>query len=74
VTEIINFLKRQIYRVDSKNITNGNWNAIRQTKPFDVAFLKGENLLYPNGKGIVHRSPPIEESEEKRILLRIDER
>jgi len=49
-----------------------NWNSIREMKPFDVGFLKGENLKSPSGKGIVHRSPPIENSTKKRFLLRID--
>ena len=49
-----------------------NWKAIRQMKPFEVGFLKGENLRYPNGKGIVYRSPPIEATGKKRFLLRID--
>lgn len=49
-----------------------NWDSIRQMNAFEVGFLKGENLKSPTGKGIVHRSPPIEDSGKKRFLLRID--
>lgn len=43
---------------------------IQQTKTGDVLILKG--ALYPGAKAAIHRSPSIEESNEKRLLLRID--
>jgi hypothetical protein len=64
-------VKRSALGSENKNIVK-NWKAIRQMKPFDVGFLKGENLRSPTGKGIVHRSPPIEATGKKRFLLRID--
>lgn len=46
---------------------------IRQMNVFEVAILKGEipgaKLL---SKGIVHRSPQIEHTDKKRIILRVD--
>lgn len=49
-----------------------DFNRVQSLEPFDVAILKGEVRAYPNRKGIVHRSPPIERMGEKRLLLRID--
>ncbi len=47
-------------------------NEIKQLNTTDVAILKG--ALYPNSKagGIVHRSPTIENLNQKRIVLRVD--
>jgi len=45
-------------------------NRIQQAKTGAVVILKG--ALYPEGNPIVHRSPTIEESGDKRLLLRID--
>lgn len=64
-------VKRISLGTENKKIVK-NWNAIRQMKAFEVGFLKGENLKFPSGKGIVHRSPPIEDTGKKRFLLRID--
>ena len=36
----------------------------------DIVILKG--ALYPESKAIIHRSPTIEETGKKRLLLRID--
>ena len=46
---------------------------VQQMDPFEVGILKGElpNSNRP-GKGIVHKSPAINHSGEKRIILRID--
>lgn len=46
--------------------------AIQQASAGDILLLKG--ALYPvaNTSAIVHRSPTIEESGERRLLLRID--
>jgi hypothetical protein len=49
-----------------------DWGYINKLNPFDVAILKGEIPNRRTGKGIVHRSPPIEERGERRLLLRID--
>lgn len=43
---------------------------IQQVGAGDVIILKGG--LYPDANPILHRSPTIEESGEKRLLLRID--
>ena len=45
---------------------------IERLEPFDVAILKGELPTLRTGNGIVHRSPPIEEKNEKRLILRLD--
>lgn len=45
-------------------------SLLRQAKPGDVVILKG--ALYPDADPILHRSPSIEESNQKRLLLRID--
>jgi len=45
------------------------WEA-QQVKTGDVVILKG--ALFEDSNPILHRSPPIEESHDKRLLLRID--
>ncbi len=47
-------------------------NAINQLETFWIALLKGE--AYPDnlGNGIIHRSPPMGEKKNKRILLKLD--
>ena len=45
-------------------------NLIQQTQAGDVLILKG--VIYPGAQAIIHRSPSIEESSGKRLLLRID--
>lgn len=45
-------------------------NLVQQVNTGDVAILKG--ALYPDASAILHRSPTIEETGEKRLLLRID--
>lgn len=47
-----------------------NPKLIQQANAGDVVILKG--ALYPNADAAIHRSPSIEESGEKRLLLRID--
>lgn len=52
-----------------------NWEAnfptsIQQAETGDIVILKG--AIYPNGKAIYHKSPAIEGSQQKRLLLRID--
>lgn len=49
-----------------------DWSRIEKLNPFDVAVLKGEPPHRRTGVGIVHRSPPIEQNGEKRLLLRLD--
>lgn len=49
-----------------------DWSTIQRINTFDIAILKGELPHQRNGKGIVHRSPPIQHSNEKRLVLRID--
>jgi hypothetical protein len=45
-------------------------NLIQQVDTGDVIILKG--ALYPESEAIIHRSPTIEGTGEKRLLLRID--
>ena len=47
-------------------------SRIQRMQPFEVAVLKGEISSRPKCKGIVHRSPPIQYTGEKRLILRID--
>lgn len=47
-------------------------SKIKHTDPFEVAILKGEVQSRPYQKGIVHRSPPVQQTGEKRLLLRLD--
>lgn len=47
-------------------------NNIRQAPTGSVIILKGAIYPEPGTKAIVHRSPTIEESGERRLLLRID--
>ncbi len=49
-----------------------DWSKIERLNTFDIAILKGEPPHQPTGKGIVHRSPPVSQTGEKRLLLRID--
>jgi len=49
-----------------------DYTKVKTMEPFEVAILKGEIPLRPECKGIVHRSPPIEQAGERRVLLRID--
>ena len=45
---------------------------IRQTTPFDIIILKGDQ--FQRGfRGAVHRSPPVEHLRAKRVILKIDE-
>jgi len=48
-------------------------SQVQQMDTFEVGILKGEvpNEV-PSVKGIVHRSPEISQSGEKRIILRVD--
>jgi hypothetical protein len=48
-------------------------SQIQRMQTFEVGLLKGElHNRSATSIGIVHRSPPIEESQECRIILRID--
>jgi hypothetical protein len=49
-----------------------DYSRIQVMQPFEVAVLKGEISSRSECKGIVHRSPPIEVRNEKRLLLRLD--
>jgi hypothetical protein len=48
-----------------------DWRKVKRLNAFDVAILKGEHGENV-GKAIFHRSPPIEATNEFRVLLRID--
>jgi len=45
-------------------------SLIQQVDTGDVALLKG--AIYPEADPILHRSPTIEETKQKRLILRID--
>lgn len=47
-------------------------SEVKTMAPFDVAILKGEPQSNRTGRGIVHRSPPLQHGGEKRLLLRLD--
>lgn len=50
-----------------------NMDLVRRLSPFDVAVLKGESYARGQKKGVIHRSPPVEGTENPwRILLKID--
>ncbi|MFZ6000982.1 MAG: DUF1826 domain-containing protein [Bacteroidota bacterium] len=62
--------RRKLIDGDNNDIVR-DWTKVQRLEPFEVAILKGEPAGRPTG-GIVHRSPPIEQSGEKRFLLRLD--
>ncbi len=66
--EIVN-QKAFVARGNNKRIVIDE-SQIQQARTGDVLILKG--ALYPEANPVVHRSPVIEESGEKRLLLRID--
>ena len=45
---------------------------VQTMEPFEIGILKGEASMKNKDKGIVHRSPPISQTGEKRLLLRLD--
>lgn len=67
-----NINRRALNSIQSKQSIAIEEERIQQVSTGSVAILKG--ALYPkeNTKAIVHRSPTIEESGKKRLLLRID--
>jgi hypothetical protein len=48
-----------------------DFSQVQTMLPFEVAILKGEPER-SQAKGIVHRSPPVMQANEKRLLLRLD--
>lgn len=63
--------RKKIMIGENEDIIN-DFTQVQSMQPFEVAILKGEINARPKGKGIVHRSPPIQYAGEKRLLLRID--
>lgn len=47
-------------------------SSVRRGGPGDVVILKGELFPGNRGRGAVHRSPPIEATGERRIVLTLD--
>ncbi|CAN5533690.1 hypothetical protein BH10BAC4_BH10BAC4_18010 [soil metagenome] len=47
-----------------------DWDKINRLQAMDVAILKGE--VETDVKGIVHRSPPLRQEGEKRLVFRLD--
>jgi hypothetical protein len=66
------YVNRSKIKVGSNEDIIKDFSQVKSTQPFEVAILKGEIPARPKIKGIVHRSPPIEQVGEKRLLLRID--
>lgn len=64
-------VNRKVYQNggDNEEIIK-NPKLIKQANEGDVLILKG--ALYPGANAILHRSPSVEESSDKRLLLRID--
>ncbi|MAX82330.1 MAG: hypothetical protein CL843_19400 [Crocinitomicaceae bacterium] len=58
------------YRGNSHIVTNTS--LIQQANTGDVLLLKGSLYHHDEARAVVHRSPTIEESGKKRLLLRID--
>jgi len=46
--------------------------VVRRTQPFDVVLMKGDAYPGYEGRGAVHRSPPIEGTAARRLVLKID--
>ncbi len=66
--EIVDYKALQARKEDHEIVIDRQ--NIQQVPTGDVVLLKG--ALYPDANPILHRSPSIEESGEKRLLLRID--
>lgn len=47
-------------------------SSIQRAEPGDVVLLKGELFTGNAGRGAIHRSPPIESTGERRIVLTFD--
>jgi hypothetical protein len=47
-------------------------SRIQRAHPGDVLILKGESFPGNHGRGAVHRSPPIEGTGERRLMLTLD--
>ncbi len=47
-------------------------SAIRRAPPGDVVILKGEAAEGNRGRGAVHRSPPVEATGARRLVLTLD--
>lgn len=66
--DAVNYKALQARKKEEEIVLDG-WQ-IQQANTGDVVILKG--ALYEESKPILHRSPTIEKSGEKRLLLRID--
>ncbi len=66
--EVVDHNALQAMGNDLEMIVDGQ--QIQQVPTGDVVLLKG--ALYPEANPILHRSPAIEKSRQKRLLLRID--
>ena len=47
-------------------------SKIHEAEPFEVLILKGALHEFNNSHAVLHRSPTIEETEQNRLLLRLD--
>lgn len=59
------------FELQNKKIVQGD-GTIKHAMPGDVVFLKGESYPGNQGRGAVHRSPPIEHAGLKRLVLTLD--
>ncbi|MDG1725025.1 MAG: DUF1826 domain-containing protein [Bacteroidia bacterium] len=66
--EAVNRLNYNIGKDDNEIILDDK--LIQEANTGDVLILKG--ALYPESNAVIHKSPSIEDSKSKRLLLRID--
>lgn len=68
------FVNRRMLRHGENHQIIKDFTKVQTMEPFEIGILKGEASKKNEGKGIVHRSPPISQAVEKRLLLRLDYR
>ena len=47
-------------------------DAVQRMRPFDIGLLKGETWPGNQGRGVVHRSPPVALSDLRRVFVTIE--
>lgn len=67
-----NINRKALHSIDNNENIAINESKIQQAKTGSIVILKGAIYPIEGTKAIVHRSPTIEETGEKRLLLRID--
>ncbi len=66
-----NVNRKYLGRGENEQIIRKN-EEVQRLKAFEVCLLKGEAGINYGKPGIVHRSPPLQDSKDKRLVLRID--